>query len=68
MVDGGEQAGGGADVVAQQEHVRLSVGQTAAGVGLQATRGVPDRVSHPPGPDHRVVHVPAERGRYVVLQ
>ena len=68
MVDGREQAGGIADVVTQQEHVRLSVGQASAAVGLQASRGVPDSVSHPPRPDHCVVHVTAERGGHVVLQ
>ena len=68
MVDGGEEAGGVADVVAQQEHVSLSVGQAAGRVGLQRARGVPDGVPHLPRPDHCVVHVPAERGGQVVLK
>ena len=68
VVDGREQTGGITDVVAQQEHVRLPVGQAAGGVPLHGARSVPDGEPHPPAPDHRVVHVAAEGGRHVVLK
>ena len=68
VVDSREQTRGITDVVAQEEHVSLPVGQAPGGVGLHGARGVPDGVPHPPRADHRLVHVAAERGRYVVLE
>lgn len=65
VVDGGEEGGGVADLVAEEEHVSLAVGKSSLGVGVVGAGGIVDCVLDSLSGDNTAGHNGFEPGALV---